>query len=241
MVRNYGLSNPSGTLNGADGRPIYLPSDRAVNEFGGATNAYVFTNTNVGYSFNWSFKLQKNFKNGLFVSAAYTASRYGDKHRIVGQINKSFSYGKNKQWRTSLGAFYEYAQGGRFSYTYSGDINNDGSVLNDLIYIPTESELATYNFSGTVAEQAEQRAALGAYIQQDEYLRGRRGNYAEKYAILSPWRGRWDVKLLQDYDFQIGGKTNTIQLSVDVLNLGNLLNSDWGVIEIPVNDQHFAN
>ncbi|WP_298321255.1 TonB-dependent receptor [uncultured Aquimarina sp.] len=271
MVRNFGLSTPSGTLEGVDGRPIYLASDRAVNEFGGTTNAYVFTNTNVGYSFNWSFKLQKNFKNGLFASVAYnfleaedassldaeissdaydrnpafgnvnqavsTASRYGDKHRIVGQINKSFSYGKNKQWRTSLGAFYEYAQGGRFSYTYSGDINNDGSVLNDLIYIPTEAELATYNFSGTIAEQADQRAAFEAYIQQDEYLRERRGNYAEKYAILSPWRGRWDVKLLQDYNFQIGDKTNTIQLSIDVLNFGNLLNSDWGVIEVPVNDQ----
>ncbi|WP_299439253.1 carboxypeptidase regulatory-like domain-containing protein [uncultured Aquimarina sp.] len=272
MVRDYGLGTPTGVLNGgSDDRPIYLASDRAVNEFGGPTSAYVFTNTNVGYSFNWSFKLQKNFKNGLFASIAYNfleaedassldaeissdafnrnpalgnvnqavsaTSRYGDKHRIVGQINKSFSYGKNKQWRTSLGAFYEYAQGRRFNYTYAGDINSDGSNLNDLIYIPTESELATYDFSGTIAEQADQRAGLEAYIQQDEYLNERRGSYAEKYAILSPWRGRWDVKLLQDYDFKIGDKTNTIQLSVDVLNFGNLLNSDWGVIEIPVNDQ----
>ncbi len=271
MVRNYGLGTPTGTLNGVDGRAIYQPSDRALNEFGGPTNAYVFTNTNVGYSFNWSFKLQKNFSNGLFASIAYnyleaedassldaeissdafdrnpalgnvnqavsTTARYGDKHRIVGQINKSFSYGKNKEWRTSLGAFYEYAQGGRFSYTYGGDINRDGSPLNDLIYIPTADDLATYNFSGTIAEQSEQRAAFEAYIEQDEYLRDRRGNYAEKYAILSPWRGRWDVKLLQDYDFRIGERTNTIQLSLDILNFGNLLNSDWGVIEIPVNDQ----
>ncbi len=271
MVRNYGLGTPTGTLSGVDNRAIYEPSDRALNEFGGPTNAYVFTNTNVGYSFNWSFKLQKNFSNGLFASIAYnyleaedassldaeissdafdrnpalgnvnqavsTTARYGDKHRIVGQINKSFSYGKNKEWRTSLGAFYEYAQGGRFSYTYGGDINRDGSPLNDLIYIPTQDDLATYSFSGTVAEQSEQRAALEAYIQQDEYLNDRRGSYAEKYAILSPWRGRWDVKLLQDYDFQIGDRTNTIQLSIDILNFGNLLNSDWGVIEIPVNDQ----
>ncbi|MDY8136373.1 TonB-dependent receptor [Aquimarina sp. 2201CG5-10] len=271
MVRNYGLSRPRGTLNGADNRPIYLDSDRAVNEFGGTTNAYVFTNTNVGYSFNWSFKLQKSFDNGLYASIAYnfleaedassldaeissdaydrnpafgnvnqavsSSSRYGDKHRIVGQINKSFSYGNRKQWRTSLGAFYEYAQGGRFSYTYSGDINNDGSVLNDLIYIPTTQELNTYNFTGTAIEQEAQRAAFEVYIRQDEYLRERRGDYAEKYAILSPWRGRWDVKVLQDYDIQIGERTNTIQLSIDVLNFGNLINSDWGVIEIPVNDQ----
>lgn len=271
MVRNYGLANPTGTLNGADNRMIYLNSDRAVNEFGGVTNAYVFSNTDVGYSFNWSFKLQKNFDNGLFASIAYnylesedassldaeissdaydrnpafgnvnkavsTTSRYGDKHRIVGQLNKSFSYGDKKQWRTSFGAFYEYAQGGRFSYTYSGDINNDGSVLNDLIYIPTQSDLSGYNFTGTPSEQEAQKVAFESYIQQDDYLRDRRGDYAEKYAVLSPWRGRWDVKVLQDYDFSVGNKTNTIQLSLDILNFGNLINSDWGVIELPVNDQ----
>ena len=271
MVRNYGLALPSGTLNGADNRAIYLASDRALNEFGGATNAYVFDNTDVGYSFNWSLKLSKNFSNGLFASVAYnyleaedassldaeissdaydrnpaignvnravsTTSRYGDKHRFVGQLNKSFSYGKEKQWRTSIGAFFEYAQGGRFSYTYSGDINNDGSVLNDLIYVPTQDELNGYTFSGDNNEQAAQRAALESFISQDEYLRDRRGDYAEKYAILSPWKSRWDLKLLQDYDFKVGEKTNTIQFSIDVLNFGNLLNSDWGVIERPVNDQ----
>lgn len=271
MVRNYGLATPTGNLNGVDNRPIYLNSDRAVNEFGGVTNAYVFTNTDVGYSFNWSVKLAKNFEKDFYASIAYnylkaedassieaeissdaydrnpilenanravsTPSRYGDKHRIVGQLNKQFNYGKNDQWRTSIGAFYEYAQGGRFSYTYSGDINNDGSALNDLIYIPTESELQQYTFTGDAAQQEAQRAAFEAYIQQDDYLNENRGDYAEKYGILSPWRGRWDVKILQDYNFKVGEKTNTIQLSLDILNFGNLLNSDWGVIEIPVNDQ----
>ncbi len=272
MVRNYGLRTPSGQLEGVDDRPIYLDTDRAVNEFGGTTNAYVFTNTDIGYSFNWSVKLQKRFNNGLYASIAYnfleaedassldaeissdayernpalgnvnqavsTTSRYGDKHRIVGQLNKIFHYGKRKQWKTSLGAFYEYAQGGRFNYTYSGDINNDGSSLNDLLYIPTQEELVTYNFTGSGAEQEAQRAAFEVFIQQDNYLRDRRGNYAEKYAILSPWRGRWDVKLTQDYNFNVSAnRTNTIQLSIDILNFGNLLNSDWGVIERPVNDQ----
>ncbi len=31
----------------------------------------------------------------------------------------------------------------------------------------------------------------------------------------------------------IAGKTNTLQLSVDILNFGNLINSDWGVVETP--------
>jgi hypothetical protein len=63
-------------------------------------------------------------------------------------------------------------------------------------------------------------------------LSGRRGQYAERYGALSPWRGKWDMKLIQDYNFKIAaGKTNTIQFSVDVLNLSNLLNSKWGLFK----------
>ena len=66
--------------------------------------------------------------------------KYGDTHRFIGVISKKWSYGNDK-WATTLSTFFEYAQGGRFNYTYGGDINGDGSVLNDLIYIPTASDL----------------------------------------------------------------------------------------------------
>jgi hypothetical protein len=46
-----------------------------------------------------------------------------------------------------LSTFFEYAQG-RFNYIYGGDINNDGSSTNDLIYVPTTTEIATMAFSG---------------------------------------------------------------------------------------------
>ena len=85
------------------------------------------------------------------------------------------------------------------------------------------------NFSG-----AGQAAAFEAYIQQDDYLSGRRGQYAERYGAIAPWRSRWDLKLLQDFNFKVSeNKTNTIQLSIDVLNVGNLLNSDWGLTQQP--------
>jgi hypothetical protein len=68
-------------------------------------------------------------------------------------------------------------------------------------------------------------------------LSGRRGQY-ERYGALSPWRGKWDMKLIQDYNFKIAaGKTNTIQFSVDVLNLSNLLNSKWGLVQVPTSIQ----
>ena len=87
------------------------------------------------------------------------------------------------------------------------------------------------NFSGP-----GQAAAFESYIQQDDYLSDNRGSYMDRYGALAPWRGRLDMKLLQDFTFKVSGdKTNTIQLSLDVLNLGNLISSDWGVVEQPNN------
>jgi len=228
-------------------------------------HAYVMTNTNKGSAFNSSVKVQKTFENGLYASLAYnflvskdvnsieaeitgdafnfnpalgnvnnatlSNSKYGDTHRFIGVGSKKWKYGNDDKWATTVSTFFEYAQGGRFSYTYGGDLNNDGAFGNDLIYVPTSSEINSMNFSGT-----GQAAAYDNYIKQDDYLNSRRGQYAERYGALAPWRGKWDVKILQDYNFKVSStseKKNTIQFSIDVLNIGNLINSDWGLIQMP--------
>jgi hypothetical protein len=117
-------------------------------------------------------------------------------------------------------------KGGRYSYTYSGDINGDGSGLNDLIYIPTNGEIDQMVFSGDAAAQTAQQTAFKEYIRKDDYLSDRRGQYSEKYGALSPWYSRWDMRILQDLYLP---NNNVVQISLDILNFGNLINSDWGV------------
>ena len=236
--------------------------------FPARTNGYVLTNTNKGSAFNTSVKVQKTFDNGLFASLAYNYlkskdvnsieaeitgdafsfnpalgnvndavlanSKYGDTHRFIGVASKRWKYGNDK-WATTVSTFFEYAQGGRFNYTYGGDINNDGASGNDLIYIPTTAQINTMIFS-----EVGQGVAFDKFISQDRYLSGRRGQYAERYGALSPWRGKWDLKLMQDYNFKVSSATtkiNTIQFSLDILNLGNLLNSDWGLVQVPTSVQ----
>ncbi|WP_411768822.1 carboxypeptidase regulatory-like domain-containing protein [Winogradskyella sp. A3E31] len=260
-VQNWALDNPSGTLQGVDNRPVYEASDIATNEFGGPTNAYVFTNSDKGRVWNGTLKAQKTFGQGFYTSLAYnylnskdvnsieaeitgdafagnaisgnanddvlSFSRYGDTHRIIGVGSKKFTYGNDK-FATTISTFFEYARGGRYSYTYGGDLNGDGSNFNDLLYIPTSSEVQQMNF-----ESPGQADAFEQFIQQDDYLSDNRGSYAERYGALSPWRGRWDIKILQDYNFKVGENTHTIQFSADILNVGNLINSEWGVVEVP--------
>jgi hypothetical protein len=247
---------------------MYTNNDRAKDDFGGVTNAYVFTNANIGYSVNATFQLQRNWANGLYTSLAYNYgvskdassipaeissdaydrnpaygnvnqavlanSLYGSLHRVVGNLNKKFTYGDGK-WATTVSAFFQYVKGGRYSYTYSGDINNDGSGNNDLIYIPTDAQIDQMAFTGTNA--AAQRTAFKAFIAQDSYLSENRGEVAEKYGMLSPWWNSWDVRVLQDYNFEISGRTNTVQFSLDLLNAGNLISSNWGVRQLPTNTQ----
>ncbi len=250
MVRNYGLKPPTGTLGGVDGRPIYLAADR--NGFG--NNAYVFSGTDVGYSFNASLQMQRSWGNNFAMigynylkaedassidaeisSDAYARnpgniahvntplsapSSYGNTHRIILAASRKFEYANNMA--TTVSIFAESASGTRYSYTYGGDINNDGSGLNDLLYVPTDSELAAMNFASD-----DQRAAFGAYIEQDDYLSSRRGEYAEKYGAESPWFTQLDLRILQDLAF----KGKKIQLSFDIKNFANMISSDWGVLQ----------
>jgi len=161
-------------------------------------------------------------------------SLYGNRHRVVGTASKRFDWG-NPKFGTTATLFFEYAEGNRYSYTYSGDINNDGSILNDLIYIPTDAEIDQMAFGGDNA--ADQATALKAFINQDKYLSGRRGDYAEKYGALSPWYNTWDVRILQDIG--INDNDQKFQLSFDILNVGNLINSKWGVRQLATNTSLF--
>ncbi|WP_276389854.1 TonB-dependent receptor [Eudoraea chungangensis] len=255
-VQNWGLKSPSETLAGVDNRAVYSNDDKSQ-IFGGPTNAYVFTNSDQGRIWNASVKGQKTWDNGIYAMLAYSFlnskevnsidaeitgdafagnavvgnankdvlsfSRYGDNHRVIGVISKGFKTG------TTVSAFFEYAKSGRYNYIYGGDINNDGSSINDLLYIPTATELSQMNFSGP--GQAE---AFEAFIQQDDYLNGRRGQYAERYGALAPWRSTFDIKVLQDIKIN---EKNKFQISLDILNFGNLLNSNWGVVQAPSFDQ----
>jgi hypothetical protein len=49
---------------------------------------------------------------------------------------------------------------------------------------------------------------------------------------MLPWFSQVDLRLMQDINFKVGGKVNTVQVSLDILNFGNLISSSWGVRQI---------
>lgn len=154
--------------------------------------------------------------------------------RIIASVSFKKEYFKNLA--TSVSLFYEGSQQGRFSYTYSADFNRDGQT-NDLIYIPRDpSEITFVNIpagGGTTGyarayTAQEQSDIFFAYIEQDKYLRKHKGEYATRNGASSPWRNQFDFRLTQEIFRDFGKTKNSIQFSVDIFNVGNLLNKNWG-------------
>ncbi|WP_316765589.1 TonB-dependent receptor domain-containing protein [Pedobacter frigiditerrae] len=154
--------------------------------------------------------------------------------RVIASVSYKKEYFKNLA--TSVSLFYEGSQQGRFSYTYSTDYNRDGQS-NDLIYVPNDSEIpgmftsSLVIGSGATAKTytaTQQAEIFAAYINQDDYLKTRKGQYAERNAGTSPWRNQVDFRLTQEIFKNVGATKNSVQFSVDIFNFGNMLNKNWG-------------
>ena len=170
-------------------------------------------------------------------------SEFGQRHRIIGSATYTKAW--SPTFKTRVGMFVEVAQGNRFagaggnrySFIYSGDVNGDGQGGNDLIYIPrSQSEILldpirdqAGNIVVTVQEQWNR---LNAFIEQDDYLRTHRGQIADRFGELNPWYNDVDLRILQEFAIQSGAQRHGFELSFDILNVGHLLNSSWGVRKV---------
>jgi hypothetical protein len=150
-------------------------------------------------------------------------------HRVFAQTSYTrqyFGFGA-----TTLAVFWEARTIGNTSYIFASDANGDGGT-NDLIYVPrdmSEMNFVTFTAGGRTFTAQEQAEAFEKFIQQDKYLRTRRGQYAERGAVFLPLVKRADMSVTQDVFRNIRGRRNAGQFRVDITNIGNLLNSNWGV------------
>ena len=145
---------------------------------------------------------------------------------------------------TGISVFNELRTLGNTSYTYGGDLNGDGGVGNDLIYIPNNiNETNFQTYTATVSgvprtfTAAEQVTAWNTYVNQDNYLSKNRGSYAERGAVFLPTVFRTDLSITQDIFQNVAGQKNTIQIRADIINFGNLLNKDWGGAQRVITNQ----
>lgn len=165
-------------------------------------------------------------------------STFAGGHRIFGQFSYQTAYkiagdfgGKSKlslNFNAQTGGYFSYVIGARnFRFTDDGGFDN-----NELIYVPenqSDIPLVDLEHDGRTYSPAEQWALLDAFIEDDPGLSKRRGEYSQRNDGREPFEFGMDLRFVQDFYIKTAsGRTNTLQLTVDIFNFTNLLNADWG-------------
>lgn len=235
-------------FNGVDNRPIYPKNFRQ------GTKAFVLENTSKGYGWIGNITLTAQPVSWLNLMAAYTHTVSKEITGMPGSAAESaFTYVPttdgpnniklhNSQYVTPdrfilsatghdksgnhYGVIYETWRGGyNYSFMTTNDMNGDGYNY-DAIYIPTDEDVASGQFR-FISDGDKTR--FMDYVHANTYLKNHQGKVAEAYSVYSPWVHRVDLSYKHDFSFNVSGVKHTLQLLLDVKNVMNLFNSNWGV------------
>ena len=214
-------------------------------------------NTNKGYTYSLSGQLEKHFAFGLDLMASYTYGHsysVNDGTSSVAYSNWKYNYSYDTNvaemsysafdrphkvmavasyttpkymngLQTTIALSYEGQSGARYSYTMneSEDFNGDGQKGNSVLYVPTSAEVGMMSWKNPA-----DAAKFEQFIRDDAYLSSRRGQWSQRNGGMGKFENHFDLHIAQDfyYDKQNGRK---LQFIVDVMNIGNLLNREWGL------------
>lgn len=177
----------------------------------------------------------------------YGRSDFAVGHRVISSMSYEKKWSADGRNKTTVSLFYNGQSGNPYSYVIAGgltaDRRFDGRNVNaergstnanrSLVYIPksaSEINLVSYTAGGVTFSPEQQWANLNQVIEDDPYLRSNRGSYADKNASWAPFTSLFDVALRHDFGLNLGGQTHRFQLSMDIANFGNMLNSEWGTV-----------
>ena len=166
-------------------------------------------------------------------------SKYDQPHRIImtGTYRAKTATDISVIYSGSSGAPYDYVYGSNGGTT--GDLNADGQSQNDLIYVPKnaldKTEILFTGYNSTAANATAIRAlsdsmatAYENFINTVPCLNEARGTIMTRNACRNPWINQVDVSVAQSLGKFGGKRLENLQLRLDIINFGNLLNKDWG-------------
>ena len=176
---------------------------------------------------NWQLNQALNPNNpGL----AY--SNFDIRHRIV--VNANYRLRWNEVWVSSFSLFVSAQSGSPFTYGFvNNSIQGTGQQVS-LAYIPRVGEAVRFfqdvlDASGNVVSSAAaQAAAFNAFVDENKYLSRRRGDFTERNAAHTPWNTQADFHFGQEIHYSKSHPQQFVTVTLDIMNLTNLLSSSWG-------------
>ena len=209
-----------------------------------ASKTYPFgLNFNMAYTYGESYDLTNGIRNSMESNwqlnqsltpndPKLSYSNFDIRNRIIGSVGQLVKWNKNHT--TTITGVISAQSGAPFSWGFVNSTIANTPQAAGLAYVfKDEAEAAKYfvdkkNSAGAVTETATQQATnFINFVNADDYLSTRKGNFTERNGGRTPWNTTMDVRVL--HNVKVGAK-NAIQISLDIFNFTNLLNSEWGRI-----------
>ena len=164
--------------------------------------------------------------NGLLNDRALTTSSFSRPHRVVlsGTVNLPADF--------DFSLIYSGVSGSPYGYVINGDANADGvggsnREFNDMFYIPRDRDDISM-FGATPLAQQAAYDSLANFIGSQDCLRNQRGQIMERNSCRNPWVNQLNARLQKVIPTFNG---QSMLLSLDVFNVLNLIDSDWGLVK----------
>lgn len=161
-----------------------------------------------------------------------STARYEIRDRITGALNWDHKFFGD--YTTHVGLFYEGRSGRPYSYIFTGDANGDARTFNDLFYVPAgQGDVLFGSIGGTQAAPTftadpNMEAAFWSWLGTQKDLSAYKGRFAPENEFRAGWVNTFDVRISQELPGFFKGHKSQVWL--DIQNIGNLLNKDWGHI-----------
>lgn len=198
--------------------------------------AYAFSKVRDVQTIPSQFAYNENWQAGRVVSGRHdvlerSTSSLEIPHRVVFSAIYGFRRGKRA---TDFSLYYIGESGQPFTYLASagqgrGDLNADGTNLNDPVYVPRSSaDTAEILFAGTPDDISVQQQAFERLIESRDCLSRQRGTIMKRNSCRAPWVNLTSASLR--HTLAVGGHAITLQL--DAFNLLNLFSPRLGKVPL---------
>jgi len=151
-----------------------------------------------------------------------STSDYEIPHRFTLQADYEHEFVAGYGTRFSL--FGQVSEGSPYSLTYGNSAVTEINFLDrQLFYVPTGSNDPLVRYDSSATEQG-----LLTFLAEDECYSEYRGEIIDRNACHDDWWTKFDLKITQNLPgLRDGDKTQAFFV---LENVGNFLNSDWGVL-----------
>ena len=216
------------------GRVLEMVSEGKVNQFAFVVEGTwrYFKDGQLSVSYTWNDTKDNTSYNGNVANSATLSQMVVDDPRDLSKMTYSNNQFRHKVvvygtaptfWGISIGARFSGIGGTRYSLAVSGNLNGDFVDSNDLAYIYDPNDPATPQYLRDGINDILNNPEVEQSTK--DYIRKSFGKVAERNGGVNGFYGTLDLRLAKKFNLY---KKHSLELSVDIFNVANLLNKDWG-------------